>query len=250
MGHRNSQSGLLPETVLTTTTPAPNGYANSKYIPEHLLNHAAKQQEEQQKDFKRARDAPSFSFARVGQVAGAVRSPGLWNHWVPVDLLSEVLVELALLGAADNHGCPSATGSARAVQVYHPVNLHSLSWDLIRPVVADALLAQGKDNTGKTIETITLRKWVQRVRCDIEAASVIFSAVTKNGKGLGGKELQALLEQNPAAKLLDFFEGLETEHTQPIVLESVHTAKMSKKLREVEGVRAEWLRKWIREWLA
>ncbi|RAK90448.1 NRPS-like enzyme [Aspergillus costaricaensis CBS 115574] len=277
MGHRNSESGLLPETVLTTTTPAPNGYANSKYIAEHLLNYATKQQEEQQKDSKRGRDAPSFSFARVGQVAGAVRSPGLWNRaewfpslvqssrhlqalpdtlglmdridWVPVDLLAEVLVELAL-GAADNHGCPSATGSPRAVQVYHPVNLHSLSWDLIRPVVADALLAQGKDNAGKTIETIPLRKWVQRVRRDIEAASVSFSADTKNGKGLGGKELQALLEQNPAAKLLDFFEALETEHTQPIVFESVHTAKMSKKLCEVEGVRAEWLRKWVREWLA
>ncbi|GLB20862.1 putative NRPS-like protein biosynthetic cluster [Aspergillus tubingensis] len=277
MGHRNSESGLLPETVLTTTTPAPNGYANSKYIAKHLLNYATKQQEEQQNDSKRARDAPSFSFARVGQVAGAVRSPGLWNRaewfprlvqssrhlqalpdtlglmdridWVPVDLLAEVLVELAL-GAADNHGCPSATGSPWAVQVYHPVNLHSQSWDLIRPIVADALLAQGKDNTGKTIETIPLCEWVQRVRRDIEAASVSFSADTKNGKGLGGKELQALLEQNPAAKLLDFFEGLKTEHTQPISFESVHTAKMSRKLREVEGVRAEWLRKWIREWLA
>ena len=85
--------------------------------------------------------------------------------------------------------------------------------------MADALLAQGKDNAGKTIETIPLCEWVQRVRRDIEAASVSFSAGTKNGKGLGGKELQALLEQNPAAKLLDFFEGLETEHTQPIVFE-------------------------------
>ncbi|OJZ83061.1 hypothetical protein ASPFODRAFT_141998 [Aspergillus luchuensis CBS 106.47] len=278
MGHRTSESGLLPEIVITTTTPAPNGYANRKYIAEHLLDYAVKQQQEQQSDPKQARAAPSFSFARVGQVAGAVRSPGLWNRaewfpslvqssrrlqalpdtlglmdlidWVPVDLLAEVLVELALLGAADNHGCSSATGSRPAVQVYHPINLEPRSWDLIRPVVADTLLAHGKDNTRKTIETIPLREWVQRVRRDIEAASVSFSADTKDGKGLGGKELQALLEQNPAAKLLDFFEGLETEHTQPIVFESVHTAKMSKKLREVEGVRPEWLRKWIREWLA
>ncbi|GLB08380.1 hypothetical protein AtubIFM57258_004269 [Aspergillus tubingensis] len=240
MGHRNSESGLLPETVLTTTTPAPNGYANS-------------------------------------QVAGAVRSPGLWNRaewfpslvqssrhlhalpdtlglmdridWVPVDLLAEVLVELALLGPADNHGCPSATGSPRAVQVYHPVNLHSLSWDLIRPVVADALLAQGRDNAGKMIETNPLREWVQRVRRDIEVASASSLADAKN-KSLGEKDLQALLEQNPAAKLLDFFQGLEMEHTQSIVFESVHTAKMSKKLREVEGVRPEWLCRWIGEWLA
>ncbi|RAH54357.1 NRPS-like enzyme [Aspergillus piperis CBS 112811] len=258
MGHRTSESGLLPEIVITTTTPAPNGYANSKYIAEHLLDYAVKQQQEQQSDPKQTRAAPSFSFARVGQVAGAVRSPGLWNRaewlspipWVPVDLLAEVLVELALLGVADDHGCSSATGSPRAVQVYHPINLEPQSWDLMRPVVADTLLAQGKDNTEKTIETIPLHEWVQRVRRDIEAASVSFSADTKDGKGLGGKELQALLEQNPAAKLLDFFEGLETEHTQPIVFESVHTAKMSKKLREVKGVRPGWLGKWIREWLA
>ncbi|GLA90362.1 putative PKS/NRPS-like protein biosynthetic cluster [Aspergillus tubingensis] len=239
MGHRNSESGLLPETILTTTTPAPNGYANSKYIAEHLIDYAEKQQEEQQNDHQQARAAPSFSFARVGQVAGAVRSPGLWNRaeWFPSlvqssrhiqalpDTLAEVLVELALLGAADNYGCPSATSSSRSVQVYHAVNLHSQSWDLIRPVVADALLAQGKDNTGKTIETIPLCEWVQRVRRDIEIASASSLADAKN-KSLGEKDLQALLKQNPAAKLLDFFQGLEMEHTQSVVFEWVHTAKM------------------------
>lgn len=285
MGHYNGESGLIPETVLTTTTSAPNGYANSKYIAEHLLDYAAQQQQEQQNRTQQAQAAPSFSFARVGQVAGAVRSPGLWNRaewfpsliqssrhlqalpdtlgpmdridWVPVDLLAEVLVELALLGADDFpastmiNRCSSATNSPTAVQVYHPVNLHPQSWDLIRPVVADALLAQDKENSGRRIETIPLREWVQRIRRDIEAASVSFSADTKDSKRLGDKELQALLEQNPAAKLLDFFEGLTMEHTQPgTVFESVNTAKMSKTLREVEGVRPEWLRKWVGEWLA
>ncbi|PYH65836.1 acetyl-CoA synthetase-like protein [Aspergillus vadensis CBS 113365] len=259
MGHRNSESGLIPETVLSTTTPAPNGYANSEYIAEHLLDYAAKQQEVQQNSPEQARAAPSFSFARVGQVAGAVRSPGLWNRaewfpslvqssrhlqalpdtlglmdrvdWVPVDLLAEVLVELALVGAADNHGCSSATGSPPAVQVYHPVNLQPQSWDLIRPVVADALFIKNRDSTGKTIETIPLREWVQSVRHDIEAASSRFSADAENEN-------------------LDFFQDLETEQTQLIVFESLHTAKMSKKLHEVEGVRPEWLRKWIAEWLA
>lgn len=77
MGHYNGESGLIPETVLTTTTSAPNGYANSKYIAEHLLDYAAQQQQEQQNRTQQAQAAPSFSFARVGQVAGAVRSPGL-----------------------------------------------------------------------------------------------------------------------------------------------------------------------------
>ncbi|KAJ6164458.1 acetyl-CoA synthetase-like protein [Penicillium chermesinum] len=111
LGHRAESDSIREETV-TTSTPAPNGYANSKYIAEHLVSHAA------QKGLSRP------AYARVGQVAGPIRQAGLWNKaewfpslvlsslrlgalpdslglaldnidWVPIDLLSEILVELA-----------------------------------------------------------------------------------------------------------------------------------------------------------
>ena len=97
---------------MRTTQPAPTGYANSKYIAEKLLDTASRE------------CGIDASFARVGQIAGAVRLDELWNKyesfpslvlssyisalpddiestlgridWVPVDLLVGVLVDLAL----------------------------------------------------------------------------------------------------------------------------------------------------------
>ncbi|RAH66761.1 acetyl-CoA synthetase-like protein [Aspergillus aculeatinus CBS 121060] len=266
IGHR-TESGLTPETIITTTTPAPNGYANSKYIAEHPLAHAA-QQKLQQPSQNHNERRPAFAFARVGQVAGAVRSPGLWNpaewfpslvrsswhlnalpdtlgpalnriDWVPIDLLAEVLVDLALLGGAQGG---KMAGSARGqVQVYHPVNLHPKSWDEVLPIIVGELAARrGVDE----LEIVSLREWVQRVRFDVETA----------GRGEGRqkfdeKELQVLLAHNPAAKLLDFFEELVGQTESENALETVRTAKVSRRLQEVEGVQPEWVRKWVGEWL-
>ncbi|RAK99268.1 NRPS-like enzyme [Aspergillus ibericus CBS 121593] len=244
MGHR-TDSGLTPETVIQTTTPAPNGYAESKYLAEHLLDHAARQ------SHIRA------SFARVGQVAGAVRSPGLWNKaewfpslvlsslhvgalpdtfgpaldridWIPIDLLAEVLVELAL----DDH--KPAEG---AVNVYHPVNLHPLTWETIRPVVSAAL----SKGSGTTIATVPFREWVQRVRSDIETVGA--------GPKLSEGELQAVLARNPAGKLLEFFEGIMAQTGRENVLDTTGTEGLSERLRGVEAVQAEWVEKWVGEWL-
>ncbi|KAE8306795.1 hypothetical protein BDV41DRAFT_585194 [Aspergillus transmontanensis] len=147
MGHR-TDNGLTLEELITTTTPAPNGCANSKYLAEHLLAQAAKQ------------SSLHASFARVGQIAGPVRSPSLWNKaewfpslvlsslhvgalpdtlgpaldhidWVPVGLLAEVLVDLAL---------NKNKTANESVDVFHPVNLYPLIWEVIRPIVEDALL--------------------------------------------------------------------------------------------------------------
>ncbi|RAL16033.1 acetyl-CoA synthetase-like protein [Aspergillus homomorphus CBS 101889] len=249
-GHRTEQPSPIPETVIETTTPAPNGYANSKYIAEHLLAHAAHQQ---------GKRTPHYTFARIGQVAGAVRAAGRWNptewfpclvrsarhlhalpdtlgdtldriDWVPVDLLADILIDLALRGAENNQNA--------GVQVFHPVNLHAQPWNAIRPVVAKAL-ATDKES----IETVPLRKWVQLVRQDMETA-------TNRGQGVGEEDMQVRLERNPAARLLGFFEGLlATTSEDTTILETERTAEVSEKLRAVDGVKAEWLEKWMAEWL-
>ncbi|PYI16586.1 hypothetical protein BO99DRAFT_445291 [Aspergillus violaceofuscus CBS 115571] len=230
-----------PETVITTTTtPAPNGYANSKYIAEHLLDRAAQQQQHSQNSHERR---PSFAFARVGQVAGAVRAPGLWNpaewfpslvrsplhvkalpntlgpalnriDWVLIDLLAEVLVDLALLGGA---------------------------LDEILPVIARELAARSDVNE---LEIIPLREWVQRDRLDIETAGR-----GKDRKKLEETELQLLLARHPAIKLLGLFEGLIGQTESEDALETVRTAEVSRRLQEVEGVQPQWVRQWIVEWL-
>ncbi|KAJ5929819.1 acetyl-CoA synthetase-like protein [Penicillium verhagenii] len=236
MGLR-TDNGLTPEEIIETELPAPNGYANSKYISEHLLAHAAQQ-------------GFNLSFARVGQVAGSIRAQGLWNKsewfpslvissfhlkalpetlgevidrvdWMPIDLLAEILVDLSLLKSS-------------GLSVYHPMNLHPLSWKKdIRSVVEEALAAQGK-----TVEVIPSQEWILRVRRDLEC--------TRQDKN---KELQIQLAKNPAAKLIDFFEVVGNQTETDNSLDTRVTARVSEKLREVDAVKPEWIQKWVNEWV-
>ncbi|KAJ5531965.1 acetyl-CoA synthetase-like protein [Penicillium frequentans] len=235
MGYGGTNDGLMPETVIKTTIPAPNGYANSKYIAEHLLAHAVQQ-------------GYNPALARVGQVAGPIRSHGLWSKsewfpslvlsslhlsalpetigqaldrvdWVPVDLLAEILVDLSLL-------------QSPGVGVYHPVNLHPQSWKDIRPMIADALQV-----LEKTTEIIPLQEWILRVRQDIELVSQ------------DKENLQIQLAKDPAAKLLDFFEDVMQQTEAENALDARGTALISQKLQMVDAVQAEWIQKWVKEWV-
>ncbi|KAF9892148.1 hypothetical protein FE257_002554 [Aspergillus nanangensis] len=247
MGHR-SPDGLTPEINMdSTTTPGPNGYANSKYIAEGLVAHAARQNDVR------------ASVARVGQIAGAVRAPGLWNraewfpslvlsalhlgcvpetlgvaldriNWVPVDLLAEVLVELALEEKEGEED--KGRGSRGEAQVFHPVNLRPLRWEEVRPVVVAALAGV----KGEEVQVVEWRAWVRRVRRDVEG-------------GGEEEELQEVLRRNPAAKLLDFFEGVMAQESGDNVLDTQRTGQRSEKLREVDAVKEEWMRKWVGEWV-
>lgn len=245
MGHY-TKTGLTPEEVITTTTPGPNGYADSKYLAEQLLAQAARQ------------GRLHASFARVGQIAGPVRSKGIWNKtewfpslvlssyhlgvlpdtlgpalnridWVPVDLLAEVLVDLAV---ACRRGEPGS------VQVYHPVNLHPVDWEVIRPVVAEAIFKISR----KTIKTVPFTEWVQRVRQDLEMAG-------GTGERMSDEELQKRLAKNPAAKLLEFFEGIMSQTERVNVLDTKLTGQVSEKLRAVDAVKPEWMNVWVEEWV-
>jgi aryl carrier-like protein len=68
MSTSKSDGSLVPETVFSSPSiPLVNAYAESKHISELLL------------DYAQTKYNLSLSFSRVGQVAGAVDAPGLWN---------------------------------------------------------------------------------------------------------------------------------------------------------------------------
>ena len=250
-----SKDGKTPEKPVTSdTAPGPNGYSQSKYVAEQIIDHAA----------QTVTSGPSFAFARVGQIAGAASHSGIWNKaewfpsmivssvqigaipdsigstfdridWVPIDLLADILVELAL-ERGQSAACLPASEMQHA-DVYHPLNPHAASWTVLRAIVLDELTSQMK----KPIEIVPLRVWIAKVRKEAEST-------VDNGENV---DLEAALRRNPAAKLIDFYEDLaSSEEVSTNQLEFLETLKLSKTMQGLEPVKGEWVRKWIREWFA
>ncbi|KAL3493686.1 NRPS-like enzyme [Aspergillus germanicus] len=248
---------------------------NSKYLAEHIINHAVKTQH------LRA------SVARVGQIAAAVNGPGAWKReewfpslvrsslwlgalpsslgpvldrvdWVPVDLLAAVLVELALVSTQP---VIPEVGTDAGVEVLHPHNTFPTAWDVLAPTIASILASY----SGRPMETIPLTEWIERVRRDLERSSddgsdgsgdsnASRSRRNSSSQGSvvsGGEEsLHTTLEENPAVKLLGFFESLVVDDANDIrVFETSRAVKRSKKLRNVPSVSEEWVKKWVPEML-
>ena len=263
MSYRSDSLKTSEGIVSDVSAPGPNAYAQSKYISEHILNHAAQ------------RLSISSSIARVGQVAGAVSHKGLWNtsewfpslvmssfhlgampddlgymsviDWVPIDLLAEVLVELALnADSRENQDLqPQSPTKGRITQtsprIFHPLNPHSITWDIIYPMIASIF---SSSTTRKPLRTVSFSSWIEKVRQDMEATA-------GSRKELREEELAEALRQNPAAKLLDFYEGLLSGHERtPNRLETRMTEAASGKMRGLERIKGEWIEKWVREWLS
>ena len=233
------------------------------------------------------------SFVRVGQVAGSTVHKGIWNktewfprlvlsslcvgtipdslgpiigvvNWVPVNKLAAMVVEMALGDSRESHNDAIGNASASAskassspgsseiqgpnpgVGVFHATNPRRVSWDSVRAVVIDELARL----TGKTVKTVPLREWIETVK---RHGNRVLAEDFKLKDG----ELEAHLQDNPALKLMGFFETIVVGNVgggeglgRPKEWELERSMEASRTLREVEGIRDEWVRKWVREWIA
>ncbi|KAI1324258.1 putative NRPS-like enzyme [Xylariaceae sp. FL0255] len=235
--------GPAPERVLHAKDagmPFANGYAQSKFIAEVLCAAAA------------AHLHVPVAIARVGQVAGALRSPGIWNpaewlpslvlgslrigcipkdlglrwenvDWVPVDALAESIVDLV---QRPNGGSDTET------EVFNLRNPQVVAWGkALLPAIIDELCEQ---KNGLKLEPVSSEVWLDRLQGGLE----------NDGEDLGG---------NPALKLLEFYkEALRPgdsnpEGVQPMAID--HALACSKALRKLEGINQASVQKWVREWL-
>lgn len=237
-----------PEAVLHDLESAgPIGYGRAKLLGELLVDAAA----------QHFGDTVPATIIRVGQVAGPVRSRGLWNprEWlpsmvlssihlgqvvdnlgplfdnvdfVPVDLLADVLVDLATT---------TATGQVNnGATVFNLRNLHAIPWRTILPAVTDAA-------AGERLQVVPPTTWLSKLRASSE----------KDGYDTVGA-------RNPAVKLIDFFDGLwqpvdvstdtgsAMSRAQPMAVDRALAA--SPALRGLEPVSLEWMQKWVQEWVA
>jgi thioester reductase-like protein/acyl-coenzyme A synthetase/AMP-(fatty) acid ligase/aryl carrier-like protein len=241
---------LTPEEVVTdTNAPFGNGYAESKFIAELLCDEAA-----------RSLRIP-VSIARVGQIAGPVRRRGIWNpaewvpslfissihigalpdslgaslnkvDWIPVDLLAETIVELSV--DQDSLDRPAASGA----EVFHIQNPNFTTWPALLPGVKSTI----ESLTSKPIDIIPAKSWLAKVRQDFELQSSGMS----NG---ASEDLETLLRLNPAVKLLNFFSASMADVEGTNILSLEKTMAKSASSGAMDGVRVDWIHKWVSEWL-
>ncbi|RFU26072.1 hypothetical protein B7463_g10277, partial [Scytalidium lignicola] len=232
-------SATIPEKSIEDLSVARTGYGESKLVAETVLLEAAK------------RSAVNVTIARVGQIAGPVKnnaSKGMWNRkewlpsiidasshlslvpktlgknnsidWIPVDILSEIIIQLAI-----------GSKSSREGRIFHTVNPTKVTWDTLLPVVLKRLR---DTNKGKEIKVIPWAEWLE--------------GLSNHASEIQGKEAAGL----SAIKLIDFFHSLnpvgEEEPELRAVFETSLTAANSDIFRELTPVNNDWMGIWLKQW--
>ncbi|GAB7357574.1 hypothetical protein MBLNU459_g0084t1 [Dothideomycetes sp. NU459] len=219
----------IPEIIFDDwSIPLQSGYGQSKFISERLLAAATT-----------TAGIPT-GICRVGQIAGAISEKGCWPKqewlpsliasskylgkiptslgsseridWVPVDVVAKVVVDL--LDSTDRYTCDAA--------VHHVVNPHATTWKALLPKVQSHL----------HLEEVSLAEWVEALRMSSETSEDVVD--------------------NPAVKLLGYFEGLVqpegVERIPALILQTTRTAAESKTLAALGPVNDEMMDNWMRQW--
>ena len=142
--------------------------------------------------------------------------------WIPVDILADIIVELAGIDDIKAH---ARTKAPQTIQVYHAVNPEDVRWEDLLPTVIKHL--------GSSTKVVTWGEWVDALRQSQENASLVE------------------LKQNPGLKLLSFFESLRLEERQSsleFVLDVELSGANSRTLASLEPVNPEWFNLWLRQW--
>jgi thioester reductase-like protein len=187
--------GIVEEMVLSVDQARnllPQGYAQAKFVCEHLLGTYA------------AHAGKKASILRVGQVCGPLSGTGTWDasewfpslvisskklgaapdaigplvNWVPVDILGEIVSEL-LDGSQDSF--------ERGVLVYNVVNPRPISWSQLVGALSRVVPA-----------VISPAEWLSRLESSIDGR------LHHPNQVVGGKLIdfyKAMLGQNRATKI-------------------------------------------------
>lgn len=223
--------GDVPEQIYEDwEIPTKTGYGQSKFITERLLDTAAREAN------------ISAVICRVGQIAGPTTEAGVWPKrewlpsliksskylrklpaslgplevvdWIPVDFLARGIVELAI---------GSLSLEPLGATVYHAVNPQRTSWKTLRPVVTGYLELE------EEIQIVSLPEWV--------------GALRDSGSRAGD------MNDNPAIKILSFFESLVGEDVGiPVLLDVKNSVSISNTLVGLNAVQNEWVENWMRQW--
>ncbi|PLB51382.1 NRPS-like enzyme [Aspergillus steynii IBT 23096] len=243
MGYQ-SPTQTIPESVVDLGGQAVNGYAESRYMAEHLLDYASRRlgiqasiarltyvpestQRASHWDLNEWLPSLMIGSFRLGVLPGSLGPRLSHIDWIPVDLLSEVLVELSLSDHRER-------GSSPTVQVHHPVNLRPSSWESMMPII----LEECRRALFGGLQVVSLKKWTELTRRNEKIRA------PDDHDPDSGHDISHLL-----GRLTKFYETVLGSEDVPAFPETKQTARRSALLSTVPGVQEEWIRKWVREWL-
>lgn len=223
---------MVPEHHIPSHAAAQHmGYAESKNVAEHILHHASQ------------KAGISSTILRIGQIAGPVASPGVWNpdewvpalvrssqnmgylpkglpdvDWIPVDSLSRIIVEVATISSTTSQ--PMIDPS-----IHNLVNPHPVPWSTLLPTIQHDLTTT---NTLFPIPIIPLEAWLRQL-----------SALDPNDP--------FIIKQYPAIKILPFFETLR-DQKQQIRYATANGVRDSPTMASLKAIDGDAIGKWMREW--
>lgn len=229
----SGHEGPVPENLLDDDNVAlPQGYGESKHVSGRILAAAAE------------KTGIPATVVRVGQLAGPVTEQGVWNKqewlpsivasskeigkvprnlgnmdtvdWVPVDASAQVLLDLCFNTQVDEKL------DTKQLAFYHLVNPQTESWKVLAPVVQEHFKSKGVE-----LEAVDFADWLGAL------------------KGLSVTKENA--ERVPGLKLIDFYEGLASDHGLPR-LATDKTAAASETLRHLGAVDPGMMKKWLGQW--
>ncbi|KUJ09297.1 uncharacterized protein LY89DRAFT_690344 [Mollisia scopiformis] len=226
-------SETVPEEIIQDfAAPEKIGYGESKFVSEHVLDNYSNT------------TGLTTAVLRTGQIAGPLTEKGFWNKqewfpslvasskylgalpatlgsmevldWIPVDLLSSIMIELTeQILEQDDRGTSQTS-------VYNLVNPKAITWSEVRTDVQNFVGVE---------KTVTLKEWVSM----LEQSS-------REKKG-------AVVETNPAVKVLDFFQLMSEKDTERVSrYEFGRLVQDSPTASEMTAVSAAWLKLWVRQW--
>ncbi|KAK6598613.1 nonribosomal peptide synthetase [Botrytis cinerea] len=242
----------IPETIINEALASESmGYGESKYISERILDYASKKIQ------------VKVNIARVGQIAGPIQGPSVWGRdewfpslmisssfigavpnslgldldridWIPVDALSEILLELCQF--------PQHGKEIDGAKVFNLVNPRQEKWENFLATVIEVL--SSCNSAGKRIEKISLKSWIQKVEDTVDHQSH-HRTVESNEKETC---FNRLVELNPAIKLIHFYRA-EEKSKKGKEWETERAQMQSKRIQNLGKVENIWLEKWIKAWM-
>ncbi|KAM3085599.1 hypothetical protein ACMFMG_002669 [Clarireedia jacksonii] len=220
----------VPEEIIEDWSLAAMGYGASKLVSERILAEAQKI------------SGLRTGVLRVGQVAGPVKKEaGRWNiqewfptivsssaymkcipktlagmnriDWVPVDILSTVILDLVDLTNPNHNFTEYDTAP-----FYHLVNPSNATWLDIYPAVVEKI--------GKDCELVEWEEWVKR---------------------LGASAERGEIKENRGIKLLEFYQNMGKGSPLAVLVTKKTTVK-SPRLAKLGPVTQDWLKLWLKQW--